>query len=171
MRRGGLVLLVALTAAAPVAVAWAQDDASQESATGGGEFISIGEQDLHPGQGPGDTIAFTAQALPGDGDAAEGEVQDINRVEDDGRGAAVFHGDVICLRVTGNSAIIAWQPKREGPIPSFSRMFVQDNGESEDSDVILVDRSSTPECVSPVVPDVPAQNALARGNVQVSPAP
>jgi hypothetical protein len=173
MRRGRLVFAVALVAAAPVAVAWAQD-ASEESAIGGGEFVLTVDQVPHPGEGPGDTIAFTAQSVVGDDtDAAEGEVVEVDRIGPTaGRTKSIFHSEVFCLRVDGNEAVIAFRPKQaDAPPTLYHQMLVIDLGEGMGDDLIFVDRQSeTPPCES-VVPDLGQSGTLARGDVQVDDAP
>ena len=166
--------MVAIAMAASAAAAFAQDAQDpQDSATGGGEFILTVDQEPHPGEGPGDTIAFTARAVPGDAGAAEGEVQEVDRVgADAGRGSSVFHSEVFCLSVNENEAVIAFRPKRAGAPPDlYHQMLVIDNGEGMGDDVILVDHdSSTPPCSGLLDPFVQG-GALARGDVQVFDAP
>jgi hypothetical protein len=170
-------LAVVIAVAASAAAAFAQDAQDpNDSATGGGEFILTVDQEPHPGEGPGDTIAFTAQAIPGDdSDAAEGEVQEVDRVGAfAGRGSSIFHSEVFCLNVNGNEAVIAFRPKSASAPPDlYHQMLVIDVGEGTSDDLIFVDHDSdTPPCTFPELPGIGITGgALARGTTQVFDAP
>ena len=149
--------------AIPAAVAPATE--SGDMAVGGGQVV-FDPQTANP-DGPGTTITFSARQLPGDGFAAEGEVQEVDRsAAQQGRGASVFHGEVFCLAVQGNTAFIGYRPRQENaPDDEFHQLLVMDNGEGPQADVIILDRNPAGDpCVSLLGT---RSGTLARGDVQV----
>jgi hypothetical protein len=158
----GAVLGVALLIGAPVASAGSPRD----RVTGGGQTL-VGTT------GAGNTIAFTAQNT-GDGDAARGEIQYVDRSGGTGQLQQKFHGNVLCLQVSGNMAKLAGQWERyDGSVGTFE-FLVTDNGQGSAAanDTILLQREdTTPQCGEDDDDDDDAQVDLARGNVQVYDAP
>jgi hypothetical protein len=152
MRRR-IITITGLTLAIAIPVG-AQAGSPRDRATGGGQ-TAVGLQ------GAGNTIAFTAQNR-GEGDAATGQVQYIQRVD----GQDKLHGTVTCLRVTGNTAKISGTARDGGAF----QLYVADNGQgaNADNDMILFQRTDQPSCDFDPGNDVPE---LARGNAQVYDAP
>jgi hypothetical protein len=116
-------------------------------------------------QGPGDTVAFTAQQLEGneaEGTPARGQFQYVERSGENGN----VHGTVTCLRVEGNRAIIEGVVTRGEAGPTF-RIDLADAGRgAQGEDVVTVtfpDEAS--ECEDDIAEDDDFR--LARGNVTV----
>jgi hypothetical protein len=127
--------------------------------TGGGQI-------LFSTRGAGNTIAFTAQGTADDG---KGQLQFVDRSAGNGQDQIVYHGEVTCVEVDGNSAKVAGV-FRDG---SAFNLVAVDNGEGAlaDDDMIFFDSmAETPECDFDD-PDEEDFMALARGNVQVYDAP
>lgn len=169
MRRWRLVLTAAMVAAVP-AVAVAQG-ADVDSVTGGGEVTLDPLQPAGIAEGPGDTIAFTAQQAPDSGAefgalAAIGEVELVDRQETDGqqgRNQSIVHGDVVCLEVAGRKAVIGYRTSSRGQtFPQIRQLTVYDNEEPAD-DVIVDD-------IDPALPcsvETPPDGVLARGEARI----
>lgn len=134
---------------------------SMDKATGGGQILLSSD-----GRGPGDTIAFTAQARE-DG-SVHGNVNVIDRTGNTGKGGVHFKGDVTCVDVQGNVARIAGTgEKSDGTTTSYTLM-VTDNGEGlDDNDLISFQYVSDPTCDDDDSDD-DAETELARGNAQVT---
>ena len=148
----GLAVLAAL--ASPVSAS------NGDKATGGGQILVASD-----GRGPGDTIAFQAQARP-DG-TATGMVNVIDRVEGAGGKGYHFRGDVTCIRVDGNTAKLAGTGEGPDGTTGFT-LVVVDNGEgaAADNDTILLQYRDDPTCDEEDSDDDDAVD-LARGNAQV----
>lgn len=148
--------VVAATAALSLIAAGSPTD----RATGGGQVL-VGTR------GAGDTVAFTAQGSQTD---ARGQVQYVDRDGGTGQGQSVYHGEVDCLYVEGNVAIIGGDyAERDGG--ARFELYVVDNGEgaAADSDVVWIGEPPSDSYCDPENyegDDAPDQ-ALARGNAQV----
>lgn len=145
-------VLVGALAAAAMAVAGVAGAAGEDAATGGGQIL-VGTK------GAGDTIAFTAKGTP---DAADGQVQYVDRTDGTGNGQTTHHGTVNCIQVAGNVAKLAGTWRDGG---TFG-IYVEDNGEGRDAtDVVtLVNTDAGCDFEEPEDED---KVALARGNAQV----
>lgn len=160
----------AIAAAIPVATSLA-DPASLDTATGGGEVIvRLVVNEPFEGEGPFTTVAFTARQLqPGD-PAADGEIQEVDRHSQPffvgpGRGS-IFHGKVVCLRVVGDEAVLLYRARTDtAPDPRLHQLYIKDNGEGQEDDVIIIDRDPTAPCV--VTKPSGTEIELGRGNVQL----
>jgi hypothetical protein len=168
MGRWRLVLGLAAAAAIPVSVALA--DGSTDLAAGGGQLILRLDQDEpERGAGPFTTIAFNSRQLEPGGEAAEGEVQEVDRTHAfAGAGASVYHAEVFCMAVQGKQAVIAYRSRRSASPDDevVHRLFVSDDGEGATDDTIILDREpAEPYCglAKPSGTNV----LLGRGNVQV----
>ena len=125
---------------------------------GGGQVILDSSQ---PTQGPGDTVAFTAQQTAGT--AARGQFQYVER--DSNQQTANVHGSVTCLRVEGQRAIIEGVITRGGE--STFRIDIEDAGRSsQGEDIVTV---TFPQESSDCEDDVTVDDdfRLARGNVTI----
>jgi hypothetical protein len=135
-----------------------------DKATGGGQILLSSD-----GRGPGDTIAFTAQARE-DGTVV-GNVNIIDRAgTGPGTGAGRgfhFKGDVICIDVQGNVAKIGgYGENADGETTGFT-LVVTDNGEGlDDNDLIALEYVDEPTCEHEDG-DNDGAVELARGNAQV----
>jgi hypothetical protein len=138
----------------------AQAGGPVDKATGGGQ-TDVGTS------GAGDTIAFTAQNT-GTDDAARGNVTYIDRTGGTGQGQIVYHGDVLCLQVSGNMAKVAGTWRDGGPF----QLLIVDNGQGSaaDDDLVTVQNNQDPTCDAEDDDD-DGQTALGRGNAQVYDAP
>lgn len=133
---------------------------STDKATGGGQILLSSD-----GRGPGDTIAFTAQARE-DGTVV-GNVNVIDRTGNTGKGGVHFKGDVTCVVAEGNVAKIAGVGERSDGTTTGFTLLVTDNGEGlDDNDLISLQYTSDPTCEREDGDD-DAQTELARGNAQV----
>jgi hypothetical protein len=148
----GLAVVAAL--AGPVSAS------NGDKATGGGQILVASD-----GRGPGDTIAFQAQARP-DG-TATGMVNVIDRVPGAGGKGYHFRGDVTCITVEGNTAKIAGTGNSATGETGFT-LIVIDNGEGAlaDNDTIALQYTDDPTCDREDGDD-DSQTDLARGNAQV----
>jgi hypothetical protein len=92
-------LIAVLLLALPVAATAQNGKGGQPiyQVSGGGQVIA--EANL---QGPGDTIAFTAQLL--DSADARGQLQVVNRSGGRGQDQQIFHGRVPCVEPAGEQA-------------------------------------------------------------------
>lgn len=165
-RIAALLGVLALTTAAWTTLAQAE---SAFMATGGGQFLVPEEG------GAGSTIAFTARQTSADDNAAQGQVQYVDR---SGDRPLVYHGVVTCLTVVSpdeqsedfdGAGYIegVWRKSATDEAINFS-LYVQDNGEpNQGADVIaLEDVAATPDCGDEE--DEPDDTQpLARGNVQI----
>lgn len=149
----GLAILAAL--ASPVSAS------NGDKATGGGQILVASD-----GRGPGDTIAFQAQARP-DG-TATGMLNVIDRVQGAGGQGYHFRGDVTCIDVQGNTAKIAGTGTSADGSTSGFTLIVIDNGEGAlaDNDTIALQYTNDPTCEREDGDD-DGQTDLARGNAQV----
>jgi hypothetical protein len=168
MGRWRLVFCVLAAAAVP-AVALGEGPRT-DLVTGGGEFALDVIQETRSGEGPGDTIAFTARQLSPGSDAADGEVQWVDRIGPTaGRSHTVFHGRVTCMRVNGNQAVILYRPMYpNAPETEMHQLYVTDNGERAD-DVIVRDTNADFPCLFNLPFDARSVE-LARGEVQIQDA-
>lgn len=145
-------VLVGLVAAAALVTAGVAVAGPGDAATGGGQTM-VGAK------GAGDTIAFTAK---GTIDAAQGQVQYVDRTGGTGNDQVVYHGTVSCLDVVGNVAKIAGSWNDGG---TFG-LYVEDNGEGKDSTDVVTVLPGESTCDFDE-PDDDEKTALARGNAQV----
>lgn len=136
-----------------------------DKATGGGQILLSSD-----GRGPGDTIAFTAQARE-NGDVV-GNVNVIDRAgggpgAGTGRGVH-FKGDVTCIIAEGNVAKIAGVGERSDGTSTGFTLIVTDNGEGSmaDNDLITLQYTDDPTCEREDG-DNDGAVELARGNAQV----
>lgn len=138
-------------------VAAAQAQAPTGYKVNGGGQVILDET----AQGPGDTVAFTAQQLDSAGSAARGQFQYVERSGEAGN----VHGSVTCLRVEGNRAIIEGVVTR-GDQSTF-RIDLSDAGRSvQGEDVVTVTfPEESSECEDDIAED--DEFRLARGNVTV----
>lgn len=145
--------VVALTAGLGLA------DSPRDRATGGGQIL-VGTR------GAGDTIAFTAQNRAGStADFATGQLTVQDRTGGTGKDHVTLHGEVTCLRVTGNVAKLGGFFRDGG---GFT-LLVEDNGEGAkalEADMIALQYVADPTCEREDGDD-DGQTELARGNVQV----
>lgn len=152
-----LVGIAGLALALPIA---ASAGSGTDRATGGGQIL------VSSSGGAGDTIAFTAQGTP---DVARGQVQYVDRTGGTGQGQVKKHGQVTCLRVSGNMAKMAGTWDQGGTF----QLLVVDNGEganATNSDMITLQDAQDPTC-NQENNDNDGQTDLARGNAQVYDAP
>lgn len=152
---------VAAIGLAVVSVAGGSAGASNgDKATGGGQILLASD-----GRGPGDTIAFTAQARPGG--TAVGNLNVIDRTGNTGKGGVHFRGDVICIVAEGNVAKLAGIGEyKDGTTRGFT-LVVTDNGEGQsNNDLIALQYTDDPTCEREDGDD-DGQTDLARGNAQV----
>ena len=137
-------------AALPAATATA---GSPARATGGGQFVTSGDN----------TIGFSAIGTSGDNSGpAKGQLNVV-----DHSGSTHYHGDVTCLNVQGNMAIIEGVLTMGQPGRPF-RLVVTDNGEGSKAmgaDMIAFEPGSGDGSCSANNND--NQMDLAHGNVQV----
>ena len=156
-RRPYVFVVAALSVVAMLAMATGATAGSRtDRATGGGQIL------ISSTGGAGDTIAFTAQ---GTATAAKGQVQYVDRTGGTGQGQTTYHGDVACLVVDDNIALIAGTWRDGGNF----QLYVEDNGEGalEDDDiVVVVPVAEEPGCDEDQTEEED-QTALARGNAQV----
>lgn len=150
--------LIPAAVAATAALSLIAAGSPTDRATGGGQVL-VGTP------GAGDTVAFTAQ---GSQDDARGQVQYVDRTDGTGQGQTVYHGEVDCLYVEGNVAIIGgeWAARDGG---GRFELYVVDNGEgaaAEDDVVWIGEPTGTAYC-DPDEYDGSEDQALARGNAQV----
>jgi hypothetical protein len=132
-----------------------------DKATGGGQILLSND-----GHGPGDTIAFTAQAR--ENGTVVGNVNVIDRVGDGSGKGVHFRGDVTCIEAVGNTAKIAGVGTyKDGTTTGFT-LIVTDNGEGSaaDNDMITLQYTNDPSCEREDGDDDGAVE-LARGNAQV----
>lgn len=148
----GLAVIAAL--AAPVSAS------SGDKVTGGGQILVSTD-----GRGPGDTITFQAQSRP-DG-TVEGMVNVIDRTAGAGGKGYHFRGDVTCLDVTGNTAIVGGLGTGPDNTTAFT-LIVVDNGQgaAADDDQITLTYTDDPTCNQDNSDDDNTTD-LARGNAQV----
>lgn len=155
-------ILIALAALLAFPMA-ANAGGPRDKATGGGQVLFSSD-----GKGAGNTIAFTAQNT-GDGDAAKGQVQYVNREAGTGQAQTRFHGVVTCLRVEGKVAQLSGTMRNDstGDDTGFI-ILVEDNGQgaAADDDLIGFQRIPDPSCDEDDGDD-DARLELARGNAQV----
>ena len=157
MRSAAVVGLAAVATLAGSATAGGTAD----KATGGGQILLSSD-----GRGPGDTIAFTAQARQ-DG-TVTGNVNVIDRTGNTGKGGVHFRGDVTCVVAEGNVAKIAGVGERSDGTTTGFTLLVTDNGEGlDDNDLISLQYTNDPTCDRQDSDD-DAQTELARGNAQVT---
>ena len=155
-------LTTAITAAALLALPTAAAAGSPtDRATGGGQFFASTDM----AQGPGSTIAFTAQ---GDESAAKGQIQFIDRALGTGQSQQRSHYSVDCLVVDGSTAIIGATERDSG---ESLTLYVTDNGQgsgAEDDVIAMSDGMGSGPCGSEAddEDEVPTFG-LARGNAQV----
>ena len=155
-------LLIAVAVLAIAVPGFASAGAAYDRATGGGQIL------VDTDGGAGDTIAFTARNTAASGDAAQGQVQVVDRTGGTGKGNVRFHGTVTCLRVDDNMAKIGGTiTKTNGATTPFT-LIVRDNGEgaAASNDTIFLERVNDPSCDQDDSDD-DGQAALARGNAQV----
>jgi hypothetical protein len=169
MRRRKLVLAgVAAALALPAAAVVA--DPPRDMALGGGQLVLKPDQEARPGEGPGDTITFSAQQRPEGGIAADGEVQFVDfHGALAGRAHSTFHGKVFCMRVDGNKAEIAWRARTQPDSGPIDELVVIDNDEGllgEEDDLIFIERDVTPEAAA-CSGDFTRGDILMRGNARV----
>lgn len=153
--------ITALGMAVAATLAGSASAGSTDKATGGGQILLSSD-----GRGPGDTIAFTAQARE-DGTVV-GNVNVIDRVNNTGKGGVHFRGDVTCIIAEGNVAKLAGVGEyKDGTSTGFT-LIVTDNGEGStaDNDTITLQYTDDPTCEREDGDDDGAV-ALARGNAQV----
>lgn len=155
-----IVVSGAILALAVGSMGLAQAAPSQFKVTGGG-------QTLVSNQSAGNTIAFNAR---GNEDAAQGQLQYVDRSAGTGQAQVVRHGIVDCVFVRsfterGGQATIG------GFFRDTSERFtldVIDNGEGRDNtDIIEFRDEATADCSEERDDDDALTVELARGNVQV----
>ena len=137
-----------------------------DRATGGGQILTPSGN----GGGPGDTLAFNAQARPGTGAGATGQLQYVTHGNNGSNVAA--HGTVSCLVVSTNgsgqgTADIAgtWTSGLSGNW----ELQVVDTGEGQgNADPVMWNSSDDGACNHN---GSPTSTSFGRGNVQVYDAP
>lgn len=144
-------------AAAALAVPTAASAKNLDKATGGGQVVTDTKT----------TIAFTAQQLADNEDAAKGQVQYNNHA------GSKRHGSVICVRAMGDGSrnngaavfVTRWRKGDDG----FTRFYVVDGGEGGDAvDTLYAEEfaaNDEPSCE--VYDDEGTPEQLDRGNFQV----
>lgn len=154
--------LIAVAVLAMAVPGFANAGSPNDRATGGGQILVSSDG------GAGDTIAFTARNTGG-GDAAQGQLQVVDRTGGTGKDNVRLHGVVTCLRVDGTTAKLGGTITRasDGDTTPFT-LVVQDNGEgaAAPDDTILLERVATPDCDEDDSDD-DGNTDLARGNAQV----
>ena len=154
--------IAALGMAVVATLAGSANAGSTDKATGGGQILLSSD-----GRGPGDTITFSAQRRA-DGSVV-GNVNLIDRTDNTGKGGVHFRGDVICIDVEGNQAILSGVGEYKDGTTTAYTLIVQDNGEgaAADNDLITFTKVDDPSCDREDGDDDAAVE-LARGNAQVT---
>ena len=174
---GGAVLALGIGS-----MASAQAAPAVYKVTGGGQITEL-TSDGEPVAGPGNTIAFNAQADDAAGNNAKGQVQYIDRTAGRGLEQERFHGYVTCV-VTMQSqnkmpAMARVQGQMRGEASSTTVDFtidVIDNGQGSMAEMDMIsfrqgagpaDEDGDGDTSCDTGDDFDADGSLGRGNVQI----